>query len=306
LRHEAVVRPAGPYSLVLCTRHTRDATRSVRDGVLGTTLLVDGGRRAELARAFQRHDGSVVLQAESQEGIDRLRFVLAVDDDHSDFLHRFRNDRLIGRTTRLFGGARQLRTATVAQALLRAFCGQLIESRRARELEVRIVRATTGRVGASGLYAPPTAGDFARYSPARLRQLGLHARRSAGLVRICRSTDVERLHELSTDAVAEWVMRQRGLGPWSAGVVCLEGLGRHERGIVGDLGLIKLMSSLRGRWVEGHETAELLEPYGEWAGLAGLYLMLAFTHGLLPLPEAARARRRRRASGPRRPPPDRS
>jgi 3-methyladenine DNA glycosylase/8-oxoguanine DNA glycosylase len=263
----------------------------VRDGVLGTTLLVDGGRRAELARAFQRHDGSVVLQAESEEGIDRLRFVLAVDDDHSEFLRRFRDDRLIGRATQLFGGARQLRTATVAHALLRAFCGQLIQAHRARQLEVTIVRATTGPVGASGLYAPPTAADFARCSPARLRQLGLHARRSAALVRITRSTDVERLHELSTDAAAEWVTRQRGLGPWSAGVVCLEGLGRRERGIVGDLGLIKLMSRLRGRWVEGHETAELLEPYGEWAGLAGLYLMLAFKHGLLPLPEPARARR---------------
>jgi 3-methyladenine DNA glycosylase/8-oxoguanine DNA glycosylase len=263
----------------------------VRDGILGTTLLVEGGRRVELGRAFQRHDGSVVLQAESEEGIDRLRFVLAVDDDHSEFLRRFRNDPMIGRATQLLGGMRQLRTATVAHALLRAFCGQLIESRRARELEKRIVRTTTGPLGESRLYAPPTAADFARYAPARLRQLGLHARRAAALVRICRSTDLERLHELSTDAAAEWVMRQRGLGPWSAGVVCLEGLGRYERGIVGDLGLIKLMSSLRGRWVEGHETAELLEPYGEWAGLAGSYLMMGFTRGLLSLPEPAGARR---------------
>jgi 3-methyladenine DNA glycosylase/8-oxoguanine DNA glycosylase len=291
LRHEAVVRPAGPYSLALCTRHASDATRSVRDGVLGTTVLVDGGRRVELARAFQRHDGSVVLQAESEEGIERLRFVLAVDADHSEFLRRFRDDELIGRTTQLFAGMRQLRLGSVAQSLLRAFCGQLIEARRARALEMRIVRATTGGVGASGLYAPPTSADLARYAPARLRQLGLHARRAAALVRICRTTDVERLHELSTDAAAEWVMRQRGLGAWSAGVVCLEGLGRHECGIVGDLGLIKLTSSLRGRWVEADETAELLEPYGEWAGLASIYLMLGFSHRLLPLPEQARARR---------------
>jgi hypothetical protein len=37
--------------------------------------------------------------------------------------------------------------------------------------------------------------------------------------------------------------------------------------------------------VEGHETAELLEPYEEWAGLAGLYLAMGFKHGLIPLPE---------------------
>jgi hypothetical protein len=47
------------------------------------------------------------------------------------------------------------------------------------------------------------------------------------------------------------------------------------------------MSRLRGRWVEGYETAELLEPYGEWAGLASLYLAMGFSRGLIPLPAAA-------------------
>ena len=103
-------------------------------------------------------------------------------------------------------------------------------------------------------------------------------------MRICRSVDLERLHGLSTAKAAEFIERQRGLGPWSAGVVCLEGLGRHERGLVGDLSLIKLMSRLRGRWVESHETAELLAPYEEWAGLASVYLATAFKHGLVPLP----------------------
>ena len=292
MKLERVERPAGPYSLLLSTRHASDATRSVRDGVLGTTLLVDG--RVELARAFQRHDGSVVLQAESEGGLERLRFVLALDADHSEFLRRFRDDPLIGRTTRLLAGMRQLRMPTVAQTLLRAFCGQLIDSRRARELESRIVRATTRPVAASGLHAPPTAADFARYAPARLRQLGLHARRAAALVRICRTVELERLHELTTAAAADWVMSQRGLGPWSAGIVCLEGLGRHERGLVGDLTLIKLMSDLRGRWVEAHETAELLEPYGEWAGLASVYLAMGYKHGLVPLPDEARLGRPRR------------
>jgi 3-methyladenine DNA glycosylase/8-oxoguanine DNA glycosylase len=271
-------------------RHATDATRSVREGILGTTLLVDRGRRVELARAFQRHDGAVVLQAESEEGIDRLRFVLAVDADHSEFLRRFRSDPLIGRTTKLFAGMRQLRLPTVAQTFLRAFCGQLIDSRRARELEIRIVRATTGPVGESGLYAPPACSDFARLAPARLRQLGLHARRAAGLVRICRTIDLERLHTLSTDAAAQWVLGQRGLGPWSAGVVCLEGLGRYEFGLVGDLTLIKLMSDLRGRWVEAEETQELLEPYGEWAGLASIYLAMGYAHRLIPLPEQSRVK----------------
>jgi 3-methyladenine DNA glycosylase/8-oxoguanine DNA glycosylase len=283
LRFERVVRPAGPFSLADTTKHASDATRHLRDGTLTTALRV--GDRVELGSAQQRVDGRIVLRAESEEGFEKLRFIVPVDADHSEFLRRFARDPLIGEATVRFQGMRMLRLPTVAQTLLRAFCGQLIESRRARELEVGIVRALSPRVQGTTLSEPPTSATFARLAPARLRQLGLHARRAAALVRICRSLDLERLHGLSTAVAADFIERQRGLGPWSAGIVCLEGLGRYERGLVGDLSLIKLMSRLRGRWVEGHETAELLEPYGEWAGLAGLYMVKAFGAGLIPLPE---------------------
>jgi 3-methyladenine DNA glycosylase/8-oxoguanine DNA glycosylase len=280
---ERVVRPAGPFSLALSTKHASDATRHLRDGTLTTTLRV--GDRVEVGSPRQNVDGRVVLRAESEEGLERMRFIVPVDADHTEFLRRFTRDPLIGEATLQFQGMRQLRLPTVAQTLLRAFCGQLIDSRHARELEVRIVRAVSPRVEGTTLHAPPTSRSFAGLAPARLRQLGLHARRAAALVRICRAGDLERLHALPTAKAAAFIERERGLGPWSAGVVCLEGLGRYERGLVGDLSLIKLMSRLRGRWVEGHETAELLAPYGEWAGLAGLYLIAAFKHGLIPLPE---------------------
>jgi 3-methyladenine DNA glycosylase/8-oxoguanine DNA glycosylase len=280
---ERVVRPAGPFSLALSTRHASDATRRVRDGSFTAALRV--GERLEIGSAHPTVDGRVVLRAASEDGLEKLRFVLAIDADHSEFLRRFARDALIGEATARFQGLRQVRVSTVAQALLRAFCGQLIESRRARRLESIVVRAIESRIEGTDFHAPPTSASIARFAPARLRQLGLHAGRASALVRICRAVDLERLHDLPTEGAAAFIERQRGLGPWSAGVVCLEGLGRHERGLVGDLGLVKLMSRMQGRWVEAHETAELLEPYGEWAGLAGLYLGMAFTHGLIPLPE---------------------
>jgi 3-methyladenine DNA glycosylase/8-oxoguanine DNA glycosylase len=53
-------------------------------------------------------------------------------------------------------------------------------------------------------------------------------------------------------------------------------VGRYERGLVGDLGLVKLCSALRGRWADADDTRELLDPYGEWAGLASVYLLSSF------------------------------
>ena len=72
--------------------------------------------------------------------------------------------------------------------------------------------------------------------------------------------------------------------------MCLEGLGRTDQGLVGDLGLIKLLRALRGRHVEPEESRELLAPYDEWAGLASVYLLKGFGRGLIPLPGGHRSR----------------
>jgi 3-methyladenine DNA glycosylase/8-oxoguanine DNA glycosylase len=280
---EIAVRPSGPYSLALSARLAGDATRQVREG------LVTARCRGGVARAWQSPDGTVTILSESAEPAEKLRWMLALDDDHSEFLRRVADDPLLGRASKHLRGLRPVRTATVAQSLLRAVCGQLVDWKTARSLERRVIRAFQSRaVAATGLCEPPTTSALASAAPFELRRLGLHERRGAALVRLCRSLELERLHTLPTDAVVRRLERERGLGPWSAGVVCLEGLGRFEHGLVGDLGLIKLLRALRGRPVEGWETAELLEPYGEWAGLASVYLLAGLGRGLIPLP-AARA-----------------
>jgi 3-methyladenine DNA glycosylase/8-oxoguanine DNA glycosylase len=281
---DVVVRPSGPYSLALTARHAGDATRVFRDGVLDALLQVDG--RVERGAARQHPDGSVRLVADSEGAIERLRFVLAIDDDHSEFLRTFRDDPMVGPATRRLAGMRQLRLATVEHALLRALCGQLIEARRARSIERRIVCSLTPAHGS--LHAPPTAEALRAISPAELRALGLHARRGATLARVCATLDLDRLRSLPANTVAARLGRERGLGPWSVGVVALEGLGRYDLGLVGDLGLVKLLAAMRSRRVEGWETEELLAPYGEWAGLAGVYLLSAWARGLLPVSPAQR------------------
>jgi 3-methyladenine DNA glycosylase/8-oxoguanine DNA glycosylase len=278
---QASLRARGPYSLRLSTRHGSDATRVAAGGVLRAVYEADG--RLEIAEARQLPDGAVVLHAPSEATIDLMRFTLGLDDDHSEFLERFSRDPFLGATVRRLKGLRPLRCATVTQALLRALCGQLITARRAREIERRVVRAATPSL--DGLHAAPTPAAMGRFSPAELRALGLGGPRASALVRLCRSLDLERLREASTDAAAARLVRESRIGPWSVGVVCLEGLGRYERGLVGDLGLVKLLARMRGRRVEGWETAELLEPYGDWAGLASVYMLAGLGQGTITIPE---------------------
>jgi 3-methyladenine DNA glycosylase/8-oxoguanine DNA glycosylase len=280
---EIAAKPHGPYSLALSARLASDATRRFRDGVFTARY------RDTLAHAWQSPDGRVTIRSDSVAAAEKLRWVLALDDDHSEFLRRFRADPLIGRATVHLRGLRPVRTATVAQALLRAVCGQLIDSKTARAHERRVIRSLSPR-GADGLCEPPTTEVLGALAPFELRRLGLHERRGAALVRVCRSLELERLHDVPTKTVVARIERERGLGPWSAGVVCIEGLGRYDYGLVGDLALVKFLRAVRGRHeIETWETAELLEPYGEWAGLASIYLLLGASRGLVPTPAASAA-----------------
>jgi 3-methyladenine DNA glycosylase/8-oxoguanine DNA glycosylase len=281
----AELKPKGPYSLRLSGRLASDATRVVRDGTYRAVIRVDD--RLERVEAAQRSDGTIAVAAESDAGVDHVRFVTGLDDDHSEFVRRFANDPMLGETLRQVRGLRPMRTGSVAQSLLRAVAGQLIQAKEARRIERRIVGKASPSLG--DLHAPPTAAELGRFSPAELARLGLGARRATALIRLCRSIDLEGLKAHPSRNVAHRLNRERGLGPWSVGVICLEGLGRYEFGLARDLGLVKLASALRGRWVEAEESDELLAPYGEWAGLASVYLLAGYSRGLVPLPGAAAA-----------------
>ena len=262
---EAVLRAVGPYSLRLTARAT-------------TWKATLPGER--WASAQQLHDGRVLVRASCERGVDEARFMLALDDDTSVFHRRFARDPLLGPSVRHLRGLRPRRKATVTHALVRAVCGQLIQASRALEIERSIIRACGED--------PPGRERLACLSPARLTACGLAASRASTLTRLARTLDLEGLRA-KDDALLR-LGRERGIGPWSVGVVALQGLGRYDAGLVDDLALVKLLASLRGYWPLPGETAELLEPYGEWGGLASVFLLQGFRHGLVPGASADRAR----------------
>ncbi len=276
---EDLVRARGPFSLRASARLSGDATRRWSGRVLVCLFEVDG--RLERAACWQETDGAIQLRALSEGGLERLRSILPLEADHSEFLRRFADDPLLRRPIRVLRGKRPIRVGTVTQALVRAVCGQLIEASRARRIERRLIHATCPTDGV--LCAPPRPDAFRDFAPAALQRFDLSARKAATIVRLCKTLDLERLREVPPAGFAQRLERERGLGPWSVGVIGLEGLGCYDFGLVGDLGLIKLCTALLGRRAEPEDTAELLAPYGEWQGLASMYLLSGFGQGLLPV-----------------------
>jgi len=268
---ECVLSPVQPYSLARSAWGS-NPTRRMRDGVLETVFEVGGAAVHAVVR--QTRDGSLrarLTPEATDEAITTLRFVLAVDEDHGPFLRVAAADALLRDVVARNRGLRPVRTATVAHALVKAVAGQLITGREAWQIEWRIL-SLSGRAHA-GLVLPPTVDDLRSLSAAQLTRAGLAPRRAAALARVVRTLDVERLREVDTAQAVARITRERTLGPWSAGVIALSGLGRTEHGLVGDLGLIRLCTHLLGRHATADDTRRLLERYGAWAGVASVHLL---------------------------------
>jgi 3-methyladenine DNA glycosylase/8-oxoguanine DNA glycosylase len=268
---EAVLRATGPYSLRLTARSTDWRAK------------LPGGRWAE---ARQLHDGRVVIRASCEHAVEDARFMLALDDDTSEFHRLHARDPLIGPAVQHLGGMRTRRKATVTHAVIRGVCGQLIQASRALQIERAIIRACGED--------PPSRVALAGLSPARIAACGLAGGRAATLTRLAGTIALDGLR--ADDRALERLGRERGVGPWTVGVVALQGLGRYDAGLVDDLALVKLLASLRNSWPEPGETAELLAPYGEWQGLASVFLLQGFKRGLVRGASMDRARLVRMAS----------
>jgi len=237
--------------------------------------LVAGGEPG-FARVRQLPGGELEAEIRHCDGAAaaaHLRFVLAVDVDVAPYLAIARDDPLLRGGGEARSGRRPLRTSTVAQATIRAATGQLIASRRAREIERAILRCTGTPVG--DLVAPPTGAQLrARLSAAQAERCGLSPARAAAVVALAGRVDLDRLRGRPVTEVAARIARERGFGPWSAGVVCLHGIGSYRFGPVGDLGLMRMCTALLGRPAEVGDTSLLLDRYAPWAGLAGAQLLL--------------------------------
>ena len=261
----AVLRAAGPYSLRLTARSATWTARMPAGRWASAQQLSDGtDRRSRVVRARGR-GGAIHARA-------RRRHHGVPSSACARPAHR------PGRAAT--PGLRPRRKATVTHAVVRAISGQLIQASKALQIERAIIRA--------GGEDPPTRESIAQLSPARVTGCGLAGSRATTLARLARTLDLEGMRTRS-DAL-ERLGRERGVGPWTVGVVALQGLGRYDAGLVDDLALVKLLASLRRRWPEPGETAELLEPYGEWQGLASVFLLQGFRRGLVRGASMDRAR----------------
>ena len=150
---ELELTPPRPYRLAEAT-WGRDPTRRLGGGVLEVALRTAAGPAR--ARVWQRRDGSLGVRLTASDAgaaVDRLRFVLSADVDHTPFLRLAERDRLLAPLVRHRPALRPSRCATFAQSLVRALAGQLVPAVEAARIERLVLAAVSERH--DGLRVPP-------------------------------------------------------------------------------------------------------------------------------------------------------
>ena len=218
---DVAVKPRGPYSLALSARLSSDATRTFRDGLFTAVVDVDGA--AELARAWQSPDGTVSIRANSAARAPRgcagcSRSTTTTPTFSGASATTRCSARLAGAPRPAAGTGRDRRAGAAPRVLRPADRGEA----RARGSSRRSSGRSAQRA-ASGCMSRRRRATSRALAPTQLRALGLAREARRALVRICRAIELERLHDVPTDAVAR-APRAR------AGPRAVVGRGRLPRG----------------------------------------------------------------------------
>jgi DNA-3-methyladenine glycosylase II len=209
-----------------------------------------------------------------------VRRMLGTDVEVGPFLRAARRIAWFAPLARRMRGVHPPRYPTLWEACANAVVYQQVSLDAASAIMKRTVEALSPpmRHGGATLRAFPLPGAFAAADEAVLRSAGLSAgkiatlRRVAGALAAGELTELE-IEQLPTVEAAAALGRLKGIGPWTAAIVLLRGLGRHDLFPENDSGAARSLVLV----TEGKPVAleDVLEMLGSQRGMLYYHLLLA-------------------------------
>ena len=253
----------------------------------GGLVKIDGGvaRRAlrigdELALVEAAWRGDDVLlrahaatEAAARTALEKMRFVLSLDDDLEPFHRAHRNDPLLGRVIKARPKLRLLRKPEPFEALAWAIIEQLIDTQRAGNIAWAFTRAH-GVQHPRGPWVAPTPDRFA--NSAALEAAGLAPTQARTLSKVARAVAGGQLDPGAGDQ--RKLRAIPGVGEWTIAHLDLFGRGLYDVPLAKDVGMRNAYARVAGVRTGGVGEAEfeaVLDRYRPFQGLAAMYLVAA-------------------------------
>lgn len=244
--------------------------------------LSDGGGSA-VVRVNQRAAGRIRVRVYGKNGerfVPVVQRMLGTDVDLQPWFRAVESVPWMKAFAQRVRGLKPPRYPTMWEALCHSIVFQQISIHAAGAIMQRFVEATGTPAAHDGitLYPFPPPQAVLAVSEETLRGASLSINKILALQAVAGAIqdgliDEERVAALSTPQAIGELSKLRGIGPWSAAVVLLRGLGRLDAFPLKDSGVAASLRLLHGN----HETVDvdrLLETLGEQRGMLYFHLLL--------------------------------
>ncbi|HET6778263.1 MAG TPA: hypothetical protein VFH26_05205 [Gemmatimonadales bacterium] len=213
--------------------------------------------------------------------IAQVRRMLGVDADLTRFYQSASLVQWLHPLVRRMRGVRPPRYPTVWEACVNAIVFQQISLHAASAIMNRYIRGLSAPVEHDGvrLYHFPGAEQFLSVPESLLRSAGLSTGKQETLRRVAHALTAGVLNESQLEALpspdaAVLLQGIKGIGPWTAAVILLRGLGRLDVFPENDTGVARSLR-LVGAPSAASDVASLLDTLGADRGMLYYHLLLA-------------------------------
>jgi len=284
---EVALPVVAPYRLDLTVAVLRRFSTNVVDVFAGDGSYYrafEGVAAPSVVRVRQRQPVKLDVAVDAPAGdeeraIALARRMLGGDRDMTPFTHRAARIPWLRALARHLEGVKPPRYPTLWEACVNAVVFQQISLFAASAILRRIIESLGARVDSGGtrLYAFPGIESVLDADDALLRAAGLSAGKVATLRRVGEALASGALDEVMLEgrpspAASQVLCGIKGIGPWTAAVILLRGLGRLDVFPANDSGAARALAAVAGGSVD---LPVALATLGDQRGMLYYHLLLA-------------------------------
>ncbi len=281
-----VVPVAPPYRLDLTVAVLRRFSTNIVDVVApdGTYLRAHAaplGQRIVTVRQISETALSVGIESDEdpQRALALVRRTLGVERVAPHFTRAAADIPWLAGVAARMSGVRPPRYASLWEACVNAIVFQQVSLHAATAILGRVIASLEMPLASTGVVvrAFPSPLTFLDAADQTLRLAGLSATKVATLRRVATALEDATLDEAALEArssidAAARLCELKGIGPWTAAVILLRGLGRLDVFPENDSGVARSLAALTGTTVDVPATLALLAPE---QGMLYYHLLLA-------------------------------